>query len=75
MTNMDFYYQVTITALLVLGLFMSLTMRRYYKQYETALHIIIAIDKERQSLQKKYEGKATLMDFNKLNLDDGGDAI
>ncbi len=75
MVNMELYYQITITVLLIVGLFMSITMRRYYKQYETALHIIVAIDKERQSLQKKYEGKATLMDFNKLNFNDRGDAI
>ena len=74
MINMELYYQITITVLLIVGLFMSLTMRRYYKQYETALHIIVAIDKERQNLQKKYEGKATLMEFNKLNFNDTGDA-
>ena len=74
MINMELYYQITITVLLIVGLFMSLTMRRYYKQYETALHIIFSIDKERQNLQKKYEGKATLMEFNKLNFNDTGDA-
>ena len=75
MVNMELYYQITITVLLIVGLFMSITMRRYYEKYEVALHIIVAIDQERQSLQKKYEGKATLMDFKKLNFNDRGDAI
>lgn len=66
MNTMITYYQITILVLLIVGFIMSLTIRQYYKQYITAIRVVKAIDIERQNLQLKYEGKSTLMNFQKL---------
>lgn len=66
MNNVVTYYQAAVTLLLLIGLIMSLMIKQYYHQYVTAVRIIVAIDKERQNLQKKYEGRSTLMNFEKL---------
>lgn len=66
MNTMITYYQIAILVLLVVGFMMSLTIRQYYKQYITAIRVVKVIDIERRNLQLKYEGRSTLMNFQKL---------
>lgn len=66
MSNVVTYYQAAVTLLLLIGFIMSLIIRQYYRQYVTAMRVIVAIDQERKNLQERYEGRLTLMDFEKL---------
>lgn len=56
MINMT-VYGISIFTLAIIGILASLEYRKYYKKYQTVSRVLVKVEKERQRLQEKYEGK------------------
>lgn len=62
MINMT-VYGISIFTLAIIGILASLGFRKYYKKYERLSFVLVKVEKERQRLQQKYEGKISPISF------------